>query len=541
MKHYSGQNTEPSANRCLDTKRDRSPKPPASSRDIGKAMAPLYTYMYDCLESAISNPRSVGTRRSRALVVLVTLLLGLIAGFGSTTHATEADDGISEEEVRFESGDVALHGTILVPDAPGRKPAMALVHGSGPGPRELRRPDAEAFTRRGIVTLIYDKRAKGYSESGLGKRSYELLAQDALAAVRTLRAHPEVDPDAVGLWGRSEGGWVVPLAANRSEEVAFVVLVGASGVSPARQVSWFLEGQLRHLGVTGSMVEAVSRTGIRVQVGTDGFAEAYYDPVAPLERLRQPVLAMWGEKDRVVPPAESARIVQGALERGGNERYTIRFIPDADHGLYSSPDGFVPGDAPAPEYPEMVGSWVEHVLRGEEPGPSIAGPVPEQARPSRPITPLAWWESGWVQLGAIVLPALTFASCLAVAFGAALARRVRGRPYEAPEATTSRVRRGALWLASAGLATILGFICYFGLLVITAASMVGPIVAGRPIPWLALETLSVATCAFTVLLAASWRSSPKVLVEADRVRTGVLLAGGTVFAAWAAYWGLLSP
>ena len=349
-----------------------------------------------------------------------------------------------------------------------------------------------------------------------------------------------MDSDAVGLWGRSEGGWVVPLAANRSEEVAFVVLVGASGVSPARQVSWFLEGQLRHLGVSGSMVKAISRTGIRVQVGTDGFAEAYHDPVEPLERLRQPVLAMWGEKDRVVPPAESARIVQGALERGGNERYTIRFIPDADHGLYSSPDGFVPGDVPAPEYPETVGSWVEQVASGQEPGPNVAGPTPEQARPSRPITQLAWWESGWVQLGAMVLPTLAFASYPAVAFGAALARRMRGRPYEALEATM-RVRRWAPWLASLGLASILSFVCYFGLLVVTAASAVGPIVAGRPIPWLTLQALSVATCAFTVLFAASWWSSPKVLAGADRAQAGVLLAGGTVFAAWAAYWGLLSP
>jgi dienelactone hydrolase len=473
--------------------------------------------------------------------MLVTLLLALMAGSVSKTHAANAHEDISEEEVRFESGDVTLHGTVLVPDAPGRKPAMVLVHGSGPGPRELRRPDAEAFAREGIVTLIYDKRTEGYSESGLGARSYELLAQDALAAVRTLRAHPEVDPDAVGLWGRSEGGWVVPIAANRSEEAAFVVLVGASGVSPARQVSWFLESQLRHLGVSGSMVEAVSRTGIHVQVGTDGFAEAYHDPVEPLERLGQPVLAMWGEKDRVVPPAESARIVQGALERGGNERYTIQFIPDADHGLYSSPDGFVPGDAPAPEYPETVGSWVEQVASGQEPGPSVTGPAPEQARPSRPITPLAWWESGWVQLGAMVLPALAFASYPALAFGAALARLVRGRPYEVLEASTMRVRRWAPWLASAGLATILGFVCYFGFLVFTAASAVGPVVAGRPIPWLALQALSVATCAFSVLLAASWWTAPKPLGRVDQARLGVLLAGCAVFAGWAAYWGLLSP
>ena len=147
----------------------------------------------------------------------------------------------------------------------------------------------------------------------------------------------------------------------------------------------------------------------------------------------------------------------------------------------------------------------------------------------------------WVQIGAMVLPALAFASYLAVAFGAALARRVRGRPYEALEGTTLRVRRWARWLASAGLATILGFVCYFGLLVVTAASAVGPVVAGCPIPWLALQVLSMATSAFTVLIAGAWRSSPKALTGPDRAQTGALLADGTVFAAWPAYWGLLSP
>src|SRR5215218_9906214 len=102
MKHCSGQRTKPSANSCLDTKRDRRPKPAATSRDIGKGVAPLCTYMYECRESSISNSRSVGTRSSRALIVLVTLLLALMAGFGATTLAANAHDDISEEEVRFE-------------------------------------------------------------------------------------------------------------------------------------------------------------------------------------------------------------------------------------------------------------------------------------------------------------------------------------------------------------------------------------------------------------------------------------------------------
>lgn len=167
--------------------------------------------------------RVLPLRGVRAWLVAGLLAIGLVFGL-SSGPANAAPNGFSEEGVRFQSAGVTLEGTVLVPDeaSPGRKPAMALVHGAGPHTREDYRAEAEAFAQGGIVTLIYDKRTKGYSEF---ERSYELLAGDALAAVRALHARPDVNPDAVGLWGLSEGGWVVPIAASRSDEVGFVVLV----------------------------------------------------------------------------------------------------------------------------------------------------------------------------------------------------------------------------------------------------------------------------------------------------------------------------
>ncbi len=167
-------------------------------------------------------------------LLVVGLVFGLLSG-----RATAATYGFSEEEARFTSAGVPLEGTILVPNGEGRKPAMALVHAAGLHTREDYRAEAEAFATGGIVTLIFDKLTKGYS--GFDS-SYELLASDALAAVRALRARPDVNPDAVGLWGLSEGGWVVPIAASHSDEVAFIVLVAATGVPPAqsRALPWLL-------------------------------------------------------------------------------------------------------------------------------------------------------------------------------------------------------------------------------------------------------------------------------------------------------------
>ena len=479
-------------------------------------------------------------RRCWTLGLAIASALAMVLGSVGPATAEDGTGGIVEEEVSFRSGAVTLRGTIFVPDGAASLPAVALVHGSGPGPRGQLRREAEAFAREGIAVLIYDKRTRGYSGSGLGERSYDLLADDALAAVGALRRHPAVDPGSVGLWGLSEGGWVVPLAANRSDDVAFVVLVGASGVPPARQVSWYLENELRHRGVSGSMVGAVARTGIRVQAGTGGMAEADHDHVRPLERLRQPVLALWGEKDRVVPPAESARVFQAALRSGRTGSRTIRFFPEAQHGLEYSPDGYTRSETLVRGYPEMVAGWIREVSRHEAPAPS-ADPPPPQPRISRPLEPLAWWESGWVQLGAMAVPILAFGLYVAATLGAALAHLLRGRKRGGSGTTNPLARRWARCAAVGGLATMLGFVLYFGFLLSTAGSVVGPVVAGRALPWLTLQALAAFTCVAGVLLAASWWRTPRKSTTSERTRNGVVLLGGVVFAMWAAYWGLLTP
>lgn len=132
-----------------------------------------------------------------------------------------------EEELVFETGDTSLGGTVLVPHASGSKPGLVLVHGAGPHQRDSLRLEAEAFARRGIVTLIYDKRTEGYSQF---ERSHGQLADDALAARAALGAHPEVNPQMVGLWWRGfrpEPGRRRPGSARCRSRRAFQPVGGA--------------------------------------------------------------------------------------------------------------------------------------------------------------------------------------------------------------------------------------------------------------------------------------------------------------------------
>jgi hypothetical protein len=60
------------------------------------------------------------------------------------------------------------------------------------------------------------------------------------------------------------------------------------------------------------------------------------------------------------------------------------------------------------------------------------------------------------------------------------------------------------------------------------------------VAWLALQLLALATAGATAAVAATWRHRRR-LGTADRVRLGLLTAGGALFVPWAVHWGLLAP
>jgi uncharacterized protein len=111
-------------------------------------------------------------------------------------------------------------------------------------------------------------------------------------------------------------------------------------------------------------------------------------------------------------------------------------------------------------------------------------------------------------------------------------RRLRGRSGR-PAPWSARV------LAGAGLVAVLGGPTYLGYLFMSRGRALdpGPMLSGRPLPWLALQALAiVAVCAAIALGVRTWRRR-----RCDGSRTALLLAAGAVFVPWAAYWGLLLP
>jgi dienelactone hydrolase len=464
-------------------------------------------------------------------VALCLLVPPAVAVAEPSPPAVPAD--LSATEVSFRgSGGLAMHGTVLTPaGAKAERPGIVLVHGAGTGtPRKQLLGEAVEFARRGLSVLIYDKRSVGYS---LFNRSYSQLADDALGAVAALRTQPGVDPAKVGLWGLSEGGWVVPIAASRSKEVAFVVLVGANGLAPLRQQTWAVAAGLRKAGVSGSLVERAEPKLYTAIADGGMFPEPYYDPAPTIAKVGQPVLGIWGTNDLLTPPKETPPVFARALEAGGNRHYTFQFFPGADHAAHQSPDGGVTRlKELAPGYADLVGSWVKDVTGGRPPTAQTNGPVPTQASLTIPMDPPAWWESAFMQVVALLVFLVGFGAYPVVA----LVRRLR-RAGQAP------VSRAARLVSAGGFGVVLGAFSYLFYVVMTGGKLAapGPMVAGHPVIWLVLQLLAVACVVATFRTALAWRRVRATVARGERVRLGLLLAGGAVFLPWAFYWGLLLP
>lgn len=116
----------------------------------------------------------------------------------------------------FESAGTRLAGQLLEPiDAGPQTPLVVLAHGS----EELGWIEAVSypyqFVGRGVSVFVYDKRGTGQS-AGKYSQNFPELADDMVAASAEAKRLAEDRFGRFGLFGFSQGGWIAPLAAERS-------------------------------------------------------------------------------------------------------------------------------------------------------------------------------------------------------------------------------------------------------------------------------------------------------------------------------------
>ena len=475
-----------------------------------------------------------------ARLALSTLIvaLGMAAPTNAVAAETQGDSAYTAEDVSFENDGLILNGTVLVPStsvdgetppstppsAAPRHPAVVIVAGSGVRPRTDYLAEARAFAASGVVALIYDKRTIGYSPT---ERSFEQLGDDAVAALRLLQARPDVDPTRVGLWGHSEGGWVVPTAAAAHPEVGFVIVAGASALPPAEVQTWSTCRYLVNSGFPGRMCPPVGGNLTRLMIAGGLFPEATFDPLPALAQVRVPTLVLLAEFDQSTAPVTSGRLFAETLNRSPDA--TVCVVPGAEHEFHASSNGFEAEERYADGYLQLAPAWVGALERGSFDCPSSV--EAQQIGVPAPPRPLDWFETVAMHAAAGLVLLASFLSYPI----SALVRRMRGQRKPGPAAGPAHL------VSAAGLVTLFGTVCLLGYLMATGATdPIGPALLDRPVVWLVLQLLSLVVVGGAVWTAIVWWRHRDDATTATRIRLGVLLAGAVVFVPWAAWWGLLT-
>lgn len=273
-----------------------------------------------------------------------------------------------------------LAGRLLMPEGDGVVPLVVLVHGAET--LSARRWDfmQRQLPAEGVAAFVYDKRGTGDS-GGHYTQDYEVLADDAVAALAEARRLGGVRIGRAGFRGGSQGGWVVPLAATRTP-VDFLVAAYGLAVSPVEEdrEAVILQMQLKGHGadVIESALEIVDAAAAvarsRFSEGIEAFdavraryrdqpwygdvrgnfthlllphygqalrreGQAYnfgtpwdYDAVAVLRRLRVPQLWQLAEADIDAPMGDTFRRLR-RLVRDHGAPISIAVFPGAEHGM----------------------------------------------------------------------------------------------------------------------------------------------------------------------------------------------------------------
>lgn len=296
-----------------------------------------------------------------------------------------------EEEVAYrnETAGIQLAATLTLPPGKGPFPAVVLITGSGPQDRDEsllgHKPFlvlADHLTRKGIAVLRADDRGIGKSQGDFAKATSADFATDAEAGLAYLKTRTEIDARKLGLIGHSEGGMIAPMVAARNSLVAFIVIMAGTGVSGAEllpaQVAAIAEAsgesheKALALGENNREVLTMFKQGASDEALIKKMAQLMpaaseeqqkaqlkplqtpwfrfflaYDPAISLRQVKCPVLAINGEKDMQVLPAQNLPAIRKALTEAGNTHFEVEQLAGLNHLFQTAKTG-----APA-EYGEI--------------------------------------------------------------------------------------------------------------------------------------------------------------------------------------------
>ncbi|HEV2385711.1 MAG TPA: prolyl oligopeptidase family serine peptidase [Candidatus Acidoferrales bacterium] len=243
---------------------------------------------------------------------------------------------VTPRQVIFKSADgLEIHGQLFVPgNRSGRGPALVWMHGGPIRQMMLGFPDMDYYhyayaENQYLVSLGFEVLSVNYRTGIMYGRAFReppnagwrgaAEYQEIVAAAKFLQAQPGVDPDKIGLWGGSYGGYLTAMGLARNSDI-FKAGVDMHGVHDwsARMsafASYFFGGGAGPAPDQAQAMKLAFESSPDASVGT----------------WKSPVLLIQGDDDRNVDFSQSVDLTQRL--RQNHVPFEQLVFPDEIHGF----------------------------------------------------------------------------------------------------------------------------------------------------------------------------------------------------------------
>lgn len=224
------------------------------------------------------------------------------------------------------SEDVKLNGWMIKPpnfDENKKYPVFMYLYG-GPGSQSV--TDSwkgqnywwfQMLAQQGYVVACVDNRGTGGRGEEFKKQTYLNLGKletiDQIEAAKYLGSLSYTDPDKIGIFGWSYGGYMSSLCLLKGNDV----FKAAIAVAPVTSWKWY----------DTIYTERYMRT---LKENPDGYAEN--SPVNFADRLKGNYLLVHGDADDNVHFQQTAEMAKELIK--ANKQYDTYFYPNRNHGIY---------------------------------------------------------------------------------------------------------------------------------------------------------------------------------------------------------------
>ena len=268
--------------------------------------------------------------------IIILLLIPLLTKNRSNPLANFS--GVRLGELKFEkitffntTDQTQLGGMLFLPKKTEPFPIAIFIHGSGFSSRNNAWYLAivKHLLDNDIAVLLPDKRGSEQSKGDWVGASPELLATDTESAIAYIKKTRNRAYSGIGLIGVSQGGWIAPIVAAKSDSLDFVVDISGTLATGVEQLYFEETNNIAQYTYT-FLAKWIAKFSTKKLLQKKAIAPfANFDPFPYWKKVKAPAFIAFGENDTNCPVERSLEII----EEQGLKHLKVEVYPDGGHAI----------------------------------------------------------------------------------------------------------------------------------------------------------------------------------------------------------------